>query len=137
MAAVLAAASYSRGGFSSCLDKSARHVRVSDGSTFHLEPGTIGSSIECRCKYQVWQQKEIPVAGRSSLTCSASGWVSPSSSSSSSTTKRVTKTPFQNQHRQNLAVQDTMELSQRRAPPRGAGTKKDAPRKRATGGGAY
>ena len=42
MAAVLAAASYSRGGFSPCLAVSVRHVRVPVGSKFHLEPGTIG-----------------------------------------------------------------------------------------------
>ena len=41
MAAVLAAASYSRGGFSPCLAVSARRVRVSGGIMFHLEPGTI------------------------------------------------------------------------------------------------
>ena len=38
MAAVLAANSYSGGGFSPCLDVSVRHVRVPSGSTFHLEP---------------------------------------------------------------------------------------------------
>ena len=41
MAAVLAAARYSRGGFSLCLAGSARRVMVPGGSTFHLEPGTI------------------------------------------------------------------------------------------------
>ena len=41
MAAVLAAASYSRGGFSTCLAISARRVMVPGGSTFHLEPGAI------------------------------------------------------------------------------------------------
>ena len=41
MAAVLAAARYSRGGFSPCHDVSERRVRVPGGSTFHLEPGTI------------------------------------------------------------------------------------------------
>ena len=41
MAAVLAAASYSRGGFSLCLAGSTRRVMVSGGSKFHLEPGTI------------------------------------------------------------------------------------------------
>ena len=41
MDAVLAAASYSRGGFSPCLAGSARRVMVPGGSTFHLEPGTI------------------------------------------------------------------------------------------------
>ena len=41
MAAVLAAASYSREGFSPCLAISARRVRVPGGSMFHLEPGTI------------------------------------------------------------------------------------------------
>ena len=43
MAAVWAAASYSRGGFSLCLAGSARRVMVPGGSTFHLEPGTIKS----------------------------------------------------------------------------------------------
>ena len=41
MAAVLADASYYRGGFSPCLAGSARRVMVPGGSTFHLEPGTI------------------------------------------------------------------------------------------------
>ena len=41
MAAVLAAASYSRIGFSLCLAVRARHVRVSGGSALHLELGTI------------------------------------------------------------------------------------------------
>ena len=41
MAAVLAAASYSRIGFSPCLAVCARRVRVIGGSAFHLEPGTI------------------------------------------------------------------------------------------------
>ena len=41
MAAVLAAASYSRIGFSLCLAVRARRVRVPGGSTFRLEPGTI------------------------------------------------------------------------------------------------
>ena len=41
MAAVLAAASYSIGGFSLCLSVSARHVMVPGVITFHLEPGTI------------------------------------------------------------------------------------------------
>ena len=41
MAAVLAAASYSRTCFSLCLAARARHVRVLGGSAFHLEPGTI------------------------------------------------------------------------------------------------
>ena len=44
MAAVLAAASYYRGGFSPCLDVSARRVMVRGGSTFHQEPGTIGNT---------------------------------------------------------------------------------------------
>ena len=42
MAAVLAAASYSWGGFSPCLAVSERRVRVPGGSIFHLEPRTIG-----------------------------------------------------------------------------------------------
>ena len=41
MAAVLAAASYSRGGFSLCLAGSARRVMFPCGITFHMEPGTI------------------------------------------------------------------------------------------------
>ena len=41
MAAVLAAASYSRGVFSLCLAGSVRRVMVPGGSTFHLEPRTI------------------------------------------------------------------------------------------------
>ena len=41
MDAVLAAASYSRIGFSICLAVRARCVRVPGGSLFHLEPGTI------------------------------------------------------------------------------------------------
>ena len=41
MATLLAAASYSRGGFSLCLAGSARRVMVTGGSKFHLEPGTI------------------------------------------------------------------------------------------------
>ena len=45
MAAVLEAASYSRGGFSLCLAGSARRVMVPGGNTFHLEPGTISESI--------------------------------------------------------------------------------------------
>ena len=41
MAAVLAAASYSRIGFSLCLSVRTRRVRVPGGNAFHLEPGTI------------------------------------------------------------------------------------------------
>ena len=41
MAAVLAAASYSRICFSPCLAVHTRRVRVPGGSAFHLEPGTI------------------------------------------------------------------------------------------------
>ena len=41
MAAVLAGASYSRIGFSLCLDVYAKRVRVPGRSAFHLEPGTI------------------------------------------------------------------------------------------------
>ena len=41
MAAVLAAARYSRIGFSLYLSVRARHVRVPGGSVFHLEPVTI------------------------------------------------------------------------------------------------
>ena len=40
MAAVWAAASFSRGGFSLCPAGNAWRVMVTDGSTFHLEPGT-------------------------------------------------------------------------------------------------
>ena len=46
MAAVLAAASYSRGGFSLFLAGSARRVMVPGGITFHLEPGTIQGYIQ-------------------------------------------------------------------------------------------
>ena len=45
MAAVLAAASYSRIGFSLYLAVRARSVRVTGGSKFHLEPGTIPMMI--------------------------------------------------------------------------------------------
>ena len=41
MAAVLAAASNSKIGFSPCLAVRVRRVRVPGGSAFHLEPGTI------------------------------------------------------------------------------------------------
>ena len=41
MAAVLAAARYSRIGFSLCLAVRVRRVRVPGGSAFHLELGTI------------------------------------------------------------------------------------------------
>ena len=44
MAAVLAAAIYSRIGFSPCLAVRARHVMVPGGSVFHPEPGTIMAS---------------------------------------------------------------------------------------------
>ena len=43
MAAVLAAASYSRIGFSLYVSVRALRVRVPGGSKFHLQPGTIGS----------------------------------------------------------------------------------------------
>ena len=46
MAAVLADAIYSRGGFSPCLAGSARCVMVPGGSMFHLEPGTIHVKFE-------------------------------------------------------------------------------------------
>ena len=42
MDAMLAAASYSRMGFSIYFTVRARRVRVPGGSKFHLEPGTIG-----------------------------------------------------------------------------------------------
>ena len=45
MAAVLAAARYSRIGFSPCLAVCARRMRVPSGSVFHLEPGTIDITI--------------------------------------------------------------------------------------------
>ena len=45
MAAVLAAASYSRIGFSLYFVVRARRVKVLSGSKFHLEPGTIIDSI--------------------------------------------------------------------------------------------
>ena len=49
MAAVLAAASYSRIGFSIYFAVRARHVRVPGGSKFHLEPGTIRRSVSHSC----------------------------------------------------------------------------------------
>ena len=45
MAAVLAAASYSRIGFSTCLTVCARRLRVPGGIAFHLDPGTILGSF--------------------------------------------------------------------------------------------
>ena len=45
MAAVLAAAIYSRIGFSLYFAVCARRVRVPGGSKFHLEPGTIVTSV--------------------------------------------------------------------------------------------
>ena len=48
MAVVLAAASYSSGGLSPCVASSTRCVMVTGGSTFHLEPGTIGKSFVSR-----------------------------------------------------------------------------------------
>ena len=46
MAAMLAAASYSRGGFSPYLAGSAKRVMVPGGSTFRLEPGTITKIVD-------------------------------------------------------------------------------------------
>ena len=46
MAAMLAATSYSRGGFSLCIDGSVRPVMVTGGSMFHLEPGTVVCAFE-------------------------------------------------------------------------------------------
>ena len=43
MATVLAATSYSRGGFNLCLAGSVRNFMVPGGSLFRLEPGTISS----------------------------------------------------------------------------------------------
>ena len=51
MDAVLEAASYSRGGFSTCLDSSVRSVMVPDGSTSHLEPGTIQMTLPLQ---EIW-----------------------------------------------------------------------------------
>ena len=45
MAVVLAAAIYSRIGFSPCLAVRARHVMVPGGIVFHLEPETITTQI--------------------------------------------------------------------------------------------
>ena len=45
------------------------------------------------------------------------------------------KTPCLNQDGRNQAVQDAMELSQRRSPPRGAGANKGATSKHTGGGG--
>ena len=53
MATVLAAAIYSRGGFSLCLAGSTGRVMVPGGSTFHLEPGTIG------CWYSVDKNVDV------------------------------------------------------------------------------
>ena len=44
MAAMLSAASYSRGGFSLYLAGIMRRVMVPGGSTFRLEPGKIGTA---------------------------------------------------------------------------------------------
>ena len=64
MAAVLAAASYSRGGFSLCLAGSVRRVMVTGGSTFHLKPRTILLlSRGCKAPSElVGQSKHLPVA---------------------------------------------------------------------------
>ena len=91
----------------------------------------------CKYTYQVWRSEKNPVTGVSSVPSSVSTWVRPRSSLIVSTTKRVTKTPCRNQDGKNRAVQDDMELSQGRAPPRGAGINQDTPIKCAVGGGAY
>ena len=57
MAAVLAAASYSRGGFNPCLDVSVRPVKVPGGSMFHLEPGTIIS-------HTIWRVIPFSLSGQ-------------------------------------------------------------------------
>ena len=49
MAAVLAAASYSRISFSLCLAVRARRVRVPGGSVFHLKPGIIHPCWNLTC----------------------------------------------------------------------------------------
>ena len=51
MAAVLAAASYSRIGFSLCLAVRARCVRFTVGSAFHLEPETILMTLKMGVVY--------------------------------------------------------------------------------------
>ena len=61
MATVLAAASYSRMGFSICLAVPARHGRVPGGSASHLEPGTIHVhiSISNKKKGNMYQTRFI------------------------------------------------------------------------------
>ena len=62
MAALLAAASYFRIGFSLYFAIRARHVRVPGGSKFHLEPGTIRSNIlntTKRAKYKICHYSTI------------------------------------------------------------------------------
>ena len=84
----------------------------------------------CKYTYQVWRSEKNPVTGVSSVPSSVSTWVRPRSSLIVSTTKRVTKTPFQNPGGLNRAVWEAMELSQWRAPPKGSGINTDAPIKR-------
>ena len=84
-------------------------------------------------KYPVWQLEQIFMSGRSSLTSSASAWGRPSSSSCSSMTKRVKKTPYLNQDRCNQAVRDAIEISRWRALPQGSGMDKQAWRRRRSG----
>ena len=54
MDAVLAAASYSRIGFSLYFAVRARRVRVPGGSKFHLEPGTIKIYL-----LTIWTEREF------------------------------------------------------------------------------
>ena len=53
MAAVLAAASYSRIGFSPCLAVHVRRVRVPGGSVFHLEPETVMERLKKLLSHRV------------------------------------------------------------------------------------
>ena len=64
MAAVLVAASYSRGGFSPCFAVSARRVMVPGGSTFHLEPGTIPTILSISLDSKINESVNQPRYGR-------------------------------------------------------------------------
>ena len=64
MAVVLAAASYSRIGFSPCLAVRTRRVRVPDGSESHLDPGTISctsSSVWTILPTRIRERHQVPV----------------------------------------------------------------------------
>ena len=69
MAAVLAAASYSRIGFSLYFAVCARRVRVPGGSKFHLEPGTI-ISLEVQTSFRLfWADRVYSYHGKSQILC--------------------------------------------------------------------